>query len=82
MERDTFPDERVRSRLDQMLLLQADVTANSADHRALLQQFQLFGPPGIVFYDRSGALIQDLRVVGFQSPELFAGVLDRALGRP
>ncbi|HEY9445826.1 MAG TPA: protein-disulfide reductase DsbD [Burkholderiales bacterium] len=80
MERDTFSDPRVRDRLERMIMLQADVTANSADHLALLRRFRLFGPPGIVFFDGGGREIEGLRVVGFQSPADFARVLDRALG--
>ena len=34
---------------------QADVTANTADHQALLKRFRLFGPPGIVFFDPRAA---------------------------
>ena len=79
MERYTFSDPAVRRRLDEMIKLQADVTLNSADHGALLRRFKLFGPPGIVFFDRSGREIAGVRVVGFQPPERFAAVLDRVL---
>ena len=41
--------------MGQMLLLQADVTANSPEDKALLKRFSLFGPPGIIFFDRAGA---------------------------
>lgn len=79
MERYTFTDPAVQARLSGMLKLQADVTANTADHQALLRRFRLFGPPGIVFFDPSGREIQGLRVIGFQSAEKFAAVLDQAL---
>jgi thiol:disulfide interchange protein DsbD len=79
MERFTFTDSGVQARLQQMVKLQADVTGNTAEHAALLKRFQLFGPPGIIFFDREGREIQALRVIGFQSADKFAGVLDRAL---
>ena len=79
MERFTFQDEQVRARLKEMTLLQADVTANNAEHVALLKRFRLFGPPGIIFFDRNGREIQGLRVIGFQSADKFARVLDQAL---
>jgi thiol:disulfide interchange protein DsbD len=63
-----------------MIKLQADVTAGSADHQALLKRFRLFGPPGIVFFDPAGREIQGLRVIGFQSADKFSTVLDQALG--
>jgi len=82
MERFTFSDDRVKSRFGNMVLLQADVTANRPEHAALLKRFRLFGPPGIVFFDRSGREIEGLRVIGFQSADRFVKVLDQALNRP
>jgi thiol:disulfide interchange protein DsbD len=79
MERYTFADDAVRSRLAGITMLQADVTLNLDDHKALLKRFSLFGPPGIVFFDRQGKEIDGLRVVGFQSADKFAATLDRAL---
>ena len=79
MERFTFGDERVKAKLRDMVLLQADVTANTAEHAALLKRFRLFGPPGIIFFDREGREIRALRVIGFQPAERFAAVLDQAL---
>ncbi|HKA38474.1 MAG TPA: protein-disulfide reductase DsbD [Burkholderiales bacterium] len=79
MERFTFSDERVRTRFRDMVLLQADVTANNAEHVALLKRFRLFGPPGIVFFDREGREIRGLRVIGYQSADRFVVALDQAL---
>src|SRR3989454_439771 len=79
MERFTFSDPQVQARLGRMLLLRADVTANTADDKALLKRFRLFGPPGIVFFDAGGREIEGLRVIGYQSPEKFIKSLDLAL---
>jgi thiol:disulfide interchange protein DsbD len=79
MERYTFSDERVRARFREMVLLQADVTVNSPEHAALLRRFRLFGPPGIVFFDREGREIPGLRVIGFQPADRFLAVLDQAV---
>ncbi|MCX7174807.1 MAG: protein-disulfide reductase DsbD [Proteobacteria bacterium] len=78
MERFTFTDPAVATRMNRMLLLQADVTANSNDDKALLKRFGLFGPPGIIFFDVKGQETQNLRVVGFQDAALFGSVLDKA----
>ena len=80
MERFTFSDPEVRARLDQMLLLQVDVTANNDDDKALLKRFDLFGPPGIVFFRPGSGEIDGLRVVGYMQAAPFARQLDRALG--
>jgi thiol:disulfide interchange protein DsbD len=81
MERYTFTDARVQERLANVVKLQADVTSNAPEHRALLQRFRLFGPPGIIFFDREGREVTSHRVIGFQSADRFAAVLDQALGR-
>lgn len=77
MERFTFSDPRVRSRLAEILVLQADVTANNAGDKALLKHFNLFGPPGIVFFDQTGREIRDSRIIGYQGPEKFLKFLAR-----
>ena len=79
MEAVTFADGKVRMRLAQMLLLQADVTENLDEHKALLKRFSLFGPPGIVFFDRHANEINGLRVIGFQPADKFAATLDLVL---
>ncbi len=79
MERYTFSDAGVQSRFAGMVKIQADVTANTTEHRELLRRFKLFGPPGIVFFDPAGREIQGLRVIGFQAADKFTVVLDQAL---
>jgi thiol:disulfide interchange protein DsbD len=79
MERYTFTDPQVRSRMAELVKLQADVTVNGPEHQRLLKRFRLFGPPGIVFFDRDGREMETLRVIGFQPAERFARVLDQAL---
>ncbi|MCA8205469.1 protein-disulfide reductase DsbD [Burkholderia sp. AU33545] len=76
MEHLTFTDSRVQARLAQLHLVRADVTANNPDDQALLKRFNLFGPPGIIFFDRNGNEIG--RVVGYQAAETFLRSLDRA----
>jgi thiol:disulfide interchange protein DsbD len=82
MERFTFTDPAVQARLSGMLALQADVTANDADDKALLKRFRLFGPPGIVFFDREGREIEGLRVIGYQPADKFIKTLDAAAYDP
>jgi thioredoxin:protein disulfide reductase len=80
MEKFTFSDPRVHARLEQLQLLRADVTANNADDQALLKRFSLFGPPGIIFFDPQGHEVKALRVVGFQSADVFLRSLDQVFG--
>jgi len=76
LERFTFGDAKVQAKLRDVVLLQADVTANSEEDKALLKKFGLFGPPGIVFFDKSGKELSDARVIGYEPPEKFIVTLD------
>jgi thiol:disulfide interchange protein DsbD len=82
MERFTFTDGRVKAQLARFRLLQADVTAGSAEDRALLKRFRLFGPPGIVFFDQRGEEVPGVRVIGYQNADAFLKSLDAATQRP
>jgi thiol:disulfide interchange protein DsbD len=75
MEKSTFADARVRERLDGMLLLRADVTANDDQDKALLKRFGLFGPPGIILFDTHGRELPAARVIGYQDPVTFLNSL-------
>jgi thioredoxin:protein disulfide reductase len=75
MEKLTFSDEKVRNALANTVLLQADVTANNDDDQALLKRFGLFGPPGIIFFDKAGNEIH--RIIGYKNAEDFTQVLNQ-----
>jgi len=75
MEKFTFSTPHVRNAFKDMILLQADVTANNADDKALLKRFNLFGPPGIIFFDGQGREIPGARVIGFQDAQKFGETL-------
>ena len=78
MERFTFADPTVQARLAGALLLKADVTANDTQARELLKRFQLFGPPGTLFFDAQAREIPGTRVIGFQNAERFVQTLQLA----
>ena len=78
MEKFTFADPAVATEMGKFKLLQADVTANSDDDKALLKRFGLFGPPGIIFFDAQGREIPNLRVVGYMAAEQFLPILKSA----
>lgn len=72
MESITFADANVQTQLKNTLLLQIDLTANNDDDKAVLQRYSLFGPPAILFFDRTGKELSDFRVIGYQNPEQFS----------
>ena len=71
MEINTFANPEVTNQLKQMVLLQADVTANSTENQALLKRFGLFGPPGILIFNQNSEEQKDQRVIGYMPPQRF-----------
>ncbi|MGH8186388.1 MAG: protein-disulfide reductase DsbD [Steroidobacteraceae bacterium] len=71
MERYTFTDAQVQALLADAVLLQADVTANDDEDQALLQRFEIFGPPTIAFFGPDGVERRSFRLVGFTPAERF-----------
>jgi thiol:disulfide interchange protein DsbD len=71
MEINTFANPEVSQELKQFILLQVDVTKNSAENQALLKRFGLYGPPGILIFNLDSQEQQSLRVVGYMPPQRF-----------
>jgi thiol:disulfide interchange protein DsbD len=81
MEEYTFPDPQVQAALADVTLLQADVTANDAEDLALLNHFNLFAPPAILFFGADGQERSNHRLVGFMDAEDFLAHVNNALNR-
>jgi len=75
LEHFTFSDPRVASALKDAVLLQADVTRDNDQDKALLKRFGLFGPPGIVFFDGNGQELAK-RVIGYKNADDFLQALE------
>ena len=71
MEEDTFTDPEVKRVLTDVVLLQADVTRNDEEDQQLLERFQLFGPPAILFFGTDKRELQEYRLIGYVKPEQF-----------
>jgi thiol:disulfide interchange protein DsbD len=79
MEHNTFNEPAVKKALANTITLQADVTANDAQDKELLQHFGIFGPPTIAFYSVDGTEQRNFRVVGFMKADEFSEVARRAV---
>ena len=71
MESYTFTDAQVKQQLNGFMLIQADVTENNAEDKALLKRFRLVGPPGIIFFNPEGQELSSRRVIGYQDAITF-----------
>lgn len=79
MERDVFAQPRAAKLMSKFALVQADVTKNDADNQSLLEQYNLFGPPSILFFDPNGDELIEFRVMGELNEEQFIKQLNEVL---
>jgi len=70
----TFKDPTVIKELSKYKLVKIDVTKNTADDKALMKKFNLFGPPALIFYE-NGNEIKKKRIVGYKSPTEFLEIV-------
>jgi len=61
---DMFVSPEVLPRLKKVQLIRVDVTENSINSQALMKQFNLFGPPSLVFLDAQGKERTELTLMG------------------
>ena len=78
MEKATFNDSQVVEVLSEFVLLQVDVTdATNESTNAVKKKYGVYGPPAMLFFDRSGYELSGLRRYGFMSaPEFLAHIAE------
>ena len=81
IEREVFNAPAVGRQLGDYQLLRFDITESNPAQRALLDRYQLFGPPAILLFDARGDELRDLRVVGEVDAATFAARLGTARER-
>ncbi|HDR2892523.1 TPA: protein-disulfide reductase DsbD [Enterobacter asburiae] len=74
-EKYTFSDPQVQRALKETVLLQANVTANNAQDKALLKQLNVLGLPTILFFNKQGEEQPAARVTGFMDAAAFSAHL-------
>ena len=74
-EKYTFSDPQVQNALKNTVLLQANVTANNAQDKALLKQLNVLGLPTILFFNEQGEEQPAGRVTGFMDAAAFSAHL-------
>lgn len=71
----TFPDENVQAAFSNYVLLKADLTESNDITISFMEQFEVFGLPTILFFDRTGKELSGNRVTGFKNAEEFSAHL-------
>ena len=64
LEHEVLNNPRVLDLLKGYRLVRFDMTASNAEQRALLDHYQLFGPPALMFFGKNGQEKSDQRVIG------------------
>ncbi len=67
----TFKDPEVQKKMQEFVLVRADVTQTNEKTKELSQKFGVFGPPVILFFDANHNLLKDKTIVGFVEPKEF-----------
>lgn len=71
MEKNVFIAPEVVDDLNEVIVLQADVTVRDEHSKGLEQRFGIVGPPSIIFFNRQGQEIHDLRMIGYEDTPTF-----------
>ena len=72
-EQYTFPKKSVQEALANSVLLQIDLTDTGSEQNvALMEHFNIFGLPSILFFDLQGKELSQQRITGFMSAEEFS----------
>ncbi|MDO8453607.1 MAG: thioredoxin fold domain-containing protein, partial [Sulfurimonas sp.] len=77
LEEVTFANAEVREKMKEFVLIQADITANKEEQKALSSKYGVFGPPVILFFDEKGEVVKAKTVTGFMEPTEFLKQLNR-----
>lgn len=67
----TFSDPEVAKIAEGVITLRVDLTRSGATETKIKNAYKVLGPPVIIFIDKTGAEIKELRVIGFiDAPEM------------
>ncbi len=73
----TFADRGVIDKLNDFVLIKADVTDNTKKEKELSKKYGVFGPPAILFFDENGEWMKSKTVVGYMEPKAFLAHLNK-----
>ena len=80
MEKEVFHHADVQQYWPDMLWLQVDVTEQTDEQVAMMEEYNLFGPPSMLFFTSDGEL-KDLRILGEMHKAEFLAHVDKVKQR-
>ncbi len=81
IEHEVLNAPQVQPQLAAFKLLRFDITESNAEQRTLLDRYQLFGPPALLFFAANGSEMSADRVIGEINAGEFANILSRVRGK-
>jgi thiol:disulfide interchange protein DsbD len=81
IEHEVLSAHQVQAQLGTFKLLRFDITESNAEQRSLLDRYQLFGPPALLFFAANGSEMTSDRVIGEINAGEFADILTRVRGK-
>jgi len=81
IEHEVLDAPQVQAQLGAFKLLRFDITQSNAEQRTLLDRYQLFGPPALLFFAANGSEMTTDRVIGEINAGEFAAILSRVRGK-
>ena len=80
MEKITFSDPGVKSKLSETEFITVDVTKNTDDDKAILKKLDVLGLPTVVLINANGEEEKGNRLTGFTAPNEFLKNLSSIIG--
>ncbi len=71
LESVTFSNSSVSSKMNEFVLIKADITQNNQEQKDLSAKYGVFGPPVMLFFDENSKLLNSKTIVGFIEPKEF-----------
>ena len=69
-DRFTFSEPAIQAKLQNLVLLRADLSSNSPENTAIMQHYGVIAPPTILFF-RDGSELKNARVIGYEPSRVF-----------
>jgi thiol:disulfide interchange protein DsbD len=76
-EKYSFPAEHVQAEFTHFSLLKLDLTETNETSIEIMEEYTVFGLPSILFFDKQGNEVPELRVTGFLDADDFAAHLQK-----
>jgi len=71
----TFPNPKVKEEMKRFTFIKVDLSDNTPQDRAMLEKYELFGTPNIIFFDPKNNFLSSKTITGFIAPQTFVEYL-------